>query len=120
MKKIFAKVGTALTVAAVNGATAFAQITADAPDSIKAQTGDEGDFKVLLLRIVNFFLTFLGVIAVLMVIYGGILYITAQGDSGKADKGKKIIMYAIVGIVIIMLSFALINTVLGGFGATSN
>jgi hypothetical protein len=52
-----------------------------------------------------------------MIIYGGVLYVSAAGDEGKIDKGKKIIMYAIVGIVIILLSFAIVNTVLGGAGA---
>jgi cytochrome bd-type quinol oxidase subunit 2 len=114
MKKIFSKVSTALALATVGAANVFAQgLTADAPESIKTQTGNNADFKSLLLTIINSFLTFLGVLAVLMIIFGGILYITAGGDPQKADKGKKIIMYAVIGIVIILLSWALVSTVLG-------
>jgi hypothetical protein len=115
MKKLFSKVGTALAVATVGASQVFAQsdFGQAAPERIGSATGGTGDFKSLLLTIINYFLGFLGVLAVLMVIYGGVLYITASGDPQKADKGKKIIMYAIIGIVIILLSFALINTVLG-------
>jgi cytochrome bd-type quinol oxidase subunit 2 len=114
MKKIFSKISAATAIATVGAANVLAQgLSADAPSSIKEQTGGEGDLKTLLLTIINSFLTFLGVLAVLMVIYGGLMYIMASGDTQKADKGKKIIMYAVIGIVIILLSFALINTVLG-------
>jgi hypothetical protein len=115
MKKIFSKVSTALALATVGAANAFAQADFGqaAPDRIATATGGTGDFKSLLLSIINYFLGFLGVLAVLMIIYGGVLYMTASGEQQKADKGKKIIMYAIIGIIIILLSFALINTVLG-------
>lgn len=89
----------------------------DQPARLATATGGQGSFRELVLTFLNFFLGFLGLLAVLMIIYGGILYITASGEPDKADKGKKIIMYAIVGIVIILLSFALVNTVLGGLGA---
>ena len=115
MKKLFSKISAATAIATVGAANVLAQggFGVDAPNSIKEQTGGEGDFKTLLLNIINYFLGFLGILAVLMVIYGGVMYMLAQGDSQKADKGKKIIMYAIIGIVIILLSFALINTVIG-------
>ncbi len=122
MKKLISKVGTALSIATVGAATVMAQgLEAEAPGRIVAATGGTGDFKALLLTIINYFLGFLGVLAVLMVIYGGVLYITASGDPQKAGKGQKIIMYAVIGIIIILLSFALINTVLGAaLGGTSS
>jgi hypothetical protein len=45
-----------------------------------------------------------------MVIYGGFLYITSQGED--TEKAKKVLMYAAIGIVIILISFALVNTLL--------
>jgi hypothetical protein len=88
----------------------------DVPGKIATATGGQGSFRQLVLTILNFFLGFLGLLAVVMIIYGGILYVSAAGAQEKIDKGKKIIMYAIVGIVIILLSFAIVNTVLGGAG----
>jgi hypothetical protein len=98
---------------------AFAQAgtpAGEAPAFILNKTGGTGSLRSLVLTIVNFFLGFLGLLAVLMIIYGGVLYMTAAGEQGKIDKGKKIIMYAVIGIIIILLSFALVNTVLGGAG----
>ena len=75
-----------------------------------------GSLREVILTIVNYFLGFLGLLAVLMVIYGGISYVTAGGEDDGAEKGKKIIRNAVIGIIIILLSFALINTVMGALG----
>lgn len=92
----------------------------DNPNNISQATGGATSAKQLVLTIVNYFLYFLGLIATLMVIYGGILYVTAAGDTEKVDKGKKVISYALIGIIIILLSFALVNSVLGaGLGNES-
>jgi hypothetical protein len=98
--------------------TAFAQLISpgDAPTRISAATGGQGSARQLILTILNFFLGFLGLLAVIMIIYGGILYVSAAGNQESIDKGKKIIMYAIIGLVVILLSFAIVNTVLGGAG----
>lgn len=88
----------------------------DSPENITAATGGEGSFRTLARTIVNFFLYFLGFIATLMIIYGGILYVTSAGNDENVGKAKKILMYAIVGIVVILLSFAIVNTVIGGAG----
>lgn len=101
--------------------TAGAQLInpGDVPQNISQATGGESSARALVLNIVNFFLGFLGIIAVIMIIYGGIMYVTAAGDQTKIDNAKKIIMYAIVGIIIVLISFALVNTVIqgAGFGA---
>lgn len=64
------------------------------------------------LTFLNFALSFLGLVAVAIIIYGGFLYVTARGDSEQSDKGKKSIQYALGGIIIILLSFALVNTLI--------
>jgi len=94
---------------------AFASLidSTDNPDAISGATGGEGNLKDLVSTILNFFLGFLGFVATIMVIYGGILYVTSAGNDEAVGKAKKILMYAVVGIVIILLSFALINTILG-------
>ena len=91
-----------------------------ADDPVKDLSGGATDIKDLVLKILKFALSFLGIVAVIMVIYGGFLYVTAAGDDDKVGTGKKIITYSIVGIIIIMISFALINTVLqAGTGGTT-
>lgn len=93
--------------------------TQDNPPAISTATGATGSFRQLALTIVNFFLTFLGLIAVVMIIYGGFLYVSAAGNQEKIESAKKIIMYAVIGIVVILLSFAIVNTVLTAGSGTA-
>lgn len=72
------------------------------------------DLKSYVLKIVNFALGFLGLIAVLIVIYGGVLYVTAAGEDEKVGKAKKAIGYAAIGLLIVMGSFAFVNTIIKG------
>lgn len=70
------------------------------------------DARTYIKNVVNFALGFLGLLAVLIVIYGGVLSVTSAGETEKAEKGKKAIGYAVIGLLIVMSSFALVNTVL--------
>ncbi len=84
----------------------------DNPNEIGQVTGFDGSLRQMILKYVNFFLYFLGLVATVFVIYGGFLYITSQGDDGNVEKAKKILTFAAIGILIILISFALINTLL--------
>ena len=85
----------------------------DLPSVLGEATDGESSFRVIVKRIIDFILLFLGLIAVVMVIYGGFLYVTSAGNEEAVGKGKKILIYAALGIVIILISFALVNTLLG-------
>jgi glucose uptake protein GlcU len=55
----------------------------------------------------------LGIIAVIMIILGGIRYTTSAGDASRVKAAKDTIMYSIVGLVVAMLAFAIVNFVIG-------
>ncbi|MBD3360293.1 PKD domain-containing protein [Candidatus Peregrinibacteria bacterium] len=74
------------------------------------------DVREYVITIVNFALGFLGLLAVIIIIYGGILYVTAAGEEEKTQKGKKAITYAAIGLIIVMGSFAIVNTIIRGAG----
>lgn len=76
------------------------------------------DLKEFVIRIVNYALGFLGLIAVLVVIYGGVLYVTSGGDEDKTTTGRKAITYAVIGLIIVMGSFAFVNTIIAGTTST--
>ncbi|MEK7524108.1 MAG: hypothetical protein AAB588_03695, partial [Patescibacteria group bacterium] len=80
---------------------------------IRALSGGRTGLRDIVLTIVNFFLTFLGLLAVVMVIYGGFLYVSSAGNEESVGKAKKILLYAGLGIIVIIVSFALVNTILG-------
>lgn len=65
----------------------------------------------LIYAAIRLMLTFAGAIAVLFVVYGGFQYLTAQGNDEQAEKGKTTLVNAMMGIVIIILSYALVAVV---------
>ena len=63
-------------------------------------------------EIVNMILYIVGILAVVMVIVGGIQYTLSAGDQAKVTKAKNMIVYGIVGLVIAILAYAIVNFVI--------
>ena len=70
-------------------------------------------------QITNTILYIVGVIAVIMIIWGGIRYIISGGDSKKVTDAKNTILYAIIGLIIAVLSYAIVNFVMNALPSTS-
>lgn len=64
-----------------------------------------------ILRVINIALALAGLIAVLFLIIGGFRYITAGGNSDGAELGKKTILNAVIGIIVVILSFVVVRVV---------
>lgn len=65
--------------------------------------------------ITNVLLFIIGAISVIMLIIGGIRYVVSGGDSAAVTSAKNTILYAIVGIVVAILAYALVNFVITSF-----
>ena len=52
-----------------------------------------------------------GAIAVIIIIFGGIMYITSTGDSARVKQAKDTILYAIIGLVVTIVAFAIVHFV---------
>jgi len=63
----------------------------------------------------NIMLFAVGAISVIMVVIGGLRYVISGGNSGNVTGAKNTILYAIVGLVIAMLAYALVNFVIASF-----
>lgn len=70
-----------------------------------ATSSSTKDPRVIAVRIVKFFLTFLGIIMTCIIMWGGYVWMTAGGNSDKVDKAKQTIIRAVIGIVIILASY---------------
>lgn len=68
-------------------------------------------FPTIIQAVLGWILMIAGALAVIYLVYGGILYITAGGDAEKATKGRTALINAIIGIVIILLSFVIVRWV---------
>ena len=75
-----------------------------APDNV---TEDDG----LIKKVVNLLLWAIGIISVIMIIIGGIRYATSNGDSNQVTAAKNTIMYAVIGLVIAIFAYAIVNFV---------
>ena len=72
----------------------------------------EDTFIPTIATIINVVLGVLGLVAVIMIIMGGITYVTSSGDATKLAKAKNTIIYSVIGLVIALLAFAIVNFVL--------
>ena len=76
------------------------------------EIGRNTSLRTYIKHVVNFALSFVGLIAIVAIIYAGFLYIANFGDEGQTEKAKKIVIWAASGILIILVSFALVNTLI--------
>ena len=73
-----------------------------------AETGLESQIGL----IINGIIGVIGIVAVIMIILGGINYMTSQGDAAKAKKARDTILYGVIGLIVSLLAFAIVNFVL--------
>lgn len=65
--------------------------------------------------VINTLFFLLGTIAVIMIIVGGVRYVVSNGDQSGIKSAKDTIMYAVIGLVVAMLSYAIVNFVVDQF-----
>lgn len=75
--------------------------------------GSNGVFKT----ITNVLLFVIGAISVIMLIIGGIRYVVSGGEGQAITSAKNTILYAVIGIVVAILAYALVNFVISSFSA---
>lgn len=76
-----------------------------------APEGVPTDFEDALLNIINYILGFVSILAVLVIIYGGILYLTSAGNEDQAARARSTVASGIVGLIIVGLAFAIVSAV---------
>lgn len=77
-------------------------------------TGSEDTQSLIdtIMTIVNALLVLMGVVAAIYLVLGGIRYITSDGDGGQAEQAKATILSAIIGLIVIGLSAAIVNFII--------
>jgi len=74
------------------------------------------DLRAIVMDIINIVLGFLGFIALIIVLYGGFVYMTSAGDSTKVEKAKKILTNGAIGLFIILASWGIVAFIFSLFG----
>ena len=113
---------TALSLAMVLGFGVLAAAPAGAinvfkacPDGTTSDVCKSEDISSPVQAIISTLLFAIGVIAVIMIIIGGIRYTLSNGDASQIKSAKDTILYAVIGLIVAMLAYAIVNFVVGRF-----
>lgn len=74
------------------------------------------DLENTVIRIVQWVLGFLGLVAVIMILIGGFQWMTAGGNEEKVASAKKIISAAVIGLIVVLLAWAIVTFVVSQTG----
>ena len=130
MKNIIKKAGQIITGAAA-AATLFAGRVMATTTPNPAQAGAEAargngmpaelvGTDGVFTKITNTVLYAVGIISVVMLIFGGLRYVISGGDSKKVTDAKNTIMYALIGLIISILAYAIVNFVINAVGGEAS
>lgn len=84
-------------------------------DQVTDLFGTTGTFRTL----TNVMLFLIGAISVIMLIIGGLRYVLSGGDSTQVTNAKNTILYAVVGIIIAILAYAIVSFVITSFSGSA-
>jgi hypothetical protein len=106
-----AMAGTALAADCTNVTGGTPQAGADCarPTGVPAQLFGEGS---IFQTIANVLIFLVGTAAVIFLIIGGLRYVLSQGNASAVEGAKNTILYAIIGIIVAVMAFAIVNFVL--------
>lgn len=119
----------ALAVAffAVAPSIALAQVGAPVPPETPAEApvlvdplnlNTDAPIEDLVSRVIKAFLGIVGIIALVLFLYGGILWLTSAGNSSKVEEGRNVFVWAVLGLVVIFSSYVIVNFVFDRLTAT--
>lgn len=106
--------GTILASPAVGAVNVFDQCGSNADAAVcKAQNEDNATSMITI--VINILLFVIGIIAVIMIIVGGIRYTLSNGNASSTKEAKDTILYAVIGLIVAMMAYAIVNFVVAAF-----
>lgn len=72
-------------------------------------------FQNILKNVINTMLVVIGIIAVIMIVIGGIKYVVSNGESQQIQSAKNTILYSVIGLILAMAAFPIVNFVIDRF-----
>ena len=109
----------ALAIAGVGALATPAPVYADAAGQItngmnatNLNGGTANNLETVAKRIINVILYIVGILAVVMIIIGGVQYTTSAGDQAAVTKAKNTILYGLIGLAVAVLAYAIVNFVI--------
>jgi len=127
MRSLLIKISLAILSLLMIFTAALAPVYGQGTDAFKRQAcqgatqgsggcGSDNTFTNTLKKVANIMIYIVGAIAVLMLIIGGLRYVLSGGDSAGVEGAKNTMLYAIIGLVVAFLAYAIVNFVIGKLG----
>lgn len=104
-------IGLAVPAAGVGALDPYEPCAAN-PDSSVCKASGSDDIGDVITTVINVLLFLIGAISVVMLIVGGFRYTTSGGDANNVKAAKDTILYAIIGLVVAFLAYAIVNWVM--------
>lgn len=84
-------------------------------DIVSGPVSDASTLSGIATNVLNFLLSIVGVIGIIMLVVGGLMYLTAAGDEDRINSGKKIVNYSIIGIAIALAALVIVTQIANFF-----
>ena len=91
--------------------TSAADCVQDVADKAGGKSSNTADPKEIIQTIVRILLFLIGAVSVIMIIIGGFRYVISQGDSGAVTSAKNTILYAVIGLIVAIFAWAIVDFV---------
>lgn len=78
-------------------------------------SGSGGNLGGTIKTVINILLFIVGVVAVIVIIIGGLRYVISSGDQNQITTAKNTILYAVIGLVVAIMAYAIVNWVVDRF-----
>ena len=85
------------------------------PEVQPVDEANNNDLQGNVVAILNAVIGVLSFVCVVVIIIGGVTYMTSSGDTSKVKKAKDTILYGVIGLVVCVLAFAIVNFVIGAW-----
>lgn len=122
IKKLTLLIPMIALVASAGVAPVAYAVTCSSPQDCATQgvgTADTGSSNTsvgdIIKNIVNILLFIIGAVSVIMIVIGGLKYVVSNGDSSAVKGAKDTILYAVIGLVVALLAYAVVNWVIQQF-----
>lgn len=79
--------------------------------------GENKTVQDVIVLVISYLLGILGVVALAMVVYGGLQYVYSAGNSERLQKAKETILWALIGVAIVILSLSIMRFVISAFSS---
>jgi len=107
--------GAGLSALAAYAVGGLVQIASAQPSNVlnpldrPASSANNTDLRTGVISILNYFLGFLGLVAVIVIIVAGVKLVTSQGNDSAVKSAQKTILYAALGLLLVFFAYAIVN-----------